>query len=235
MTAGNYAEDGTRIDPPYGSPGYASTGTRQPKQPLVVLPERLAERNGPLFDMERIHGNLTDLTAQHPGGEPVGERINLSGRLLDGSGRPLAGQLIEIWQANAAGRYAHAGDRHSAPLDPHFTGAGRTITGADGSFNFLTIKPGPYPWHNNPNAWRPSHIHFSVFGRSFAERLITQMYFPGDPLLEYDPIFQSIRSEKARARLISSFDWETTQAEWAIGYRFDIVVGGHLATPLEDL
>lgn len=235
MTARSYAEGATRIDPPYSSPGYASTGIRSPTLPLVILPERLAERNGPLFDAERIHGNLTDLTAQHPGGEPLGERIVVSGRLLDGSGRPLPGGLIELWQANAAGRYAHAGDRHPAPLDPHFTGAGRTITGADGSFSFLTIKPGPYPWRNNPNAWRPSHIHFSVFGSSFTERLVTQMYFPGDPLLDYDPIFRSIRSEKARGRLISSFDWETTQPEWAIGYRFDIVVGGHLATPTEDL
>ncbi|MDA8117307.1 MAG: protocatechuate 3,4-dioxygenase subunit beta [Actinomycetota bacterium] len=235
MNSPGEGDGGARIEPPYDSPGYASSALRRPTWPLVIMPERLAERHGPLFDAERIQGEVTDLTSQHRGGEPIGERIVVSGRLLDYSGRPLAGQLIEIWQANAAGRYAHAADRHPAPLDPYFSGAGRTITRADGSYSFLTIKPGPYPWRNHPNAWRPAHIHFSVFGPSFSERLITQMYFPGDPLLDYDPIYQSIRSEKARGRLISAFDWETTRPEWAIGYRFDIVIGGHLATPMEDL
>jgi protocatechuate 3,4-dioxygenase beta subunit len=173
-----------------------------------------------------------DLTAGNQG-EPLGQRINVSGRLLGSDGRPIAGQLVEIWQCNAAGRYAHEADQHPAPLDPNFTGAGRCLTGPDGSYRFVTIRPGAYPWRNHPNAWRPAHIHFSVFGRTFAERLVTQMYFPDDPLLDYDPIFLSVRDPAGRARLISSFDWATTQEERALGHCFDIVVGGHLATPVD--
>ena len=140
-------------------------------------------------------------------------------------GRPLRRTLIEIWQANAAGRYVHESDRHPAPLDPNFTGAGRVVTDDDGRYRFTTIKPGAYPWRNHPNAWRPAHIHLSLFGRAFTERLVTQMYFPGDPLFGADPIFQSIRDPKARELLVSSFDWETTRPEWALGYRFDVVLG----------
>ncbi len=218
------------VDPPYDVPEYASTAKRAPHQPLVLLPEELMDPLGPLFGESPIRESDADLTRQHLG-EPLGERINVSGRLLGPDGDPIAEQLIEIWQCNAAGRYAHEVDRHPAPLDPNFTGAGRCLTGPDGSYRFVTIRPGAYPWANHPNAWRPAHIHFSVFGRSFYERLITQMYFPFDPLLPYDPIFNSVRDQAARRRLVSSFDWDSTQEGWALGYRFDIVLAGRLATP----
>jgi protocatechuate 3,4-dioxygenase beta subunit len=171
-----------------------------------------------------------DLTRQHEG-DPLGERIVVSGRLLDDEGRPLSGALIEVWQANAAGRYRHEVDVHPAPLDPNFSGAGRCLTGRDGSYRFVTIKPGAYPWGNHENAWRPAHIHFSVFGRAFTQRLVTQMYFPGDPLFPYDPIFNAVRDPKARELLVSTFDLETTTPEWALGFRFDIVLR---ATPMEN-
>jgi protocatechuate 3,4-dioxygenase beta subunit len=154
--------------------------------------------------------------------------------VLDDNGRPVPNTLVEIWQSNAAGRYVHLRDQHPAPLDPNFTGAGRTLTDANGAYQFVTIKPGAYPWHNHRNAWRPAHIHFSLFGNAFATRLITQMYFPGDPLFPFDPIFQSIPDEKGRQRLISTFDWETTKPEWCLGFRFDIVLRGAEQTPFED-
>lgn len=198
----------------------------------MPLPADLQPGTGPVFGSDDVHPRDADLTTGHAG-EPLGQRINVSGRLLTGDGQPIGGQLIEVWQCNAAGRYAHDADQHPAPLDPNFTGAGRCLTAPDGSYRFVTIRPGAYPWQNHPNAWRPAHIHFSVFGRTFAERLITQMYFPGDPLLDYDPIFLSVRDPAGRARLVSSFDWATTQEERALGYRFDIVVGGHLATPVD--
>lgn len=222
-----------RLDPPYLAPEYRSTVLRAPRQALVPLRHGPTERHGPVFGEHRFQASDTDLTRQH-GGEPLGERINVSGHVRDGDGRPVAGQLVEIWQANACGRYAHDLDLHPAPLDPNFTGGGRCLTGPDGHYRFTTIKPGAYPWANHPNAWRPAHIHFSVFGRAFTERLVTQMYFPGDPLIAHDPIAQSVRDDAARARMISQFDWETTEPEWALGYRFDIVVAGHLATPREE-
>ncbi len=218
------------VDPAYAVADYGSTARRAPSRPLVALPAAATERHGPRFGADRVSAGDADLTRQHPV-EPIGERINVSGRLLDADGRPIAGQLVEIWQANAAGRYAHDRDQHPAPLDPGFTGGGRCLTDGDGGYRFTTIKPGAYPWGNHPNAWRPAHIHFSVFGRSFTERLVTQMYFPGDPLLAYDPIFAAVRDPAARDRLVSAFDWETTEEAWALGYRFDIVVAGHLATP----
>ncbi len=221
------------VDPPYDSPEYRSTSSRAPKEPLVLLPPGVMDEGGPVFGDRPVRPGDADLTRQHEG-EPLGERINVSGRLLDAGGRPVAGQLVEVWQANSAGRYRHAVDQHPAPLDPNFTGAGRCITGPDGTYRFVTIKPGAYPWRNHPNAWRPCHIHFSVFGRLFTERLVTQMYFPGDPLLDFDPIYNSVRDDRARRRMISSFDWATTEEEWALGYRFDIVVAGHLATPREE-
>ena len=193
----------------------------------------MTERHGPAFGHERVGPGDADLTVQHTG-EPLGERIIVTGRLLDGGGGAVAHQLVEVWQANAAGRYAHDVDRHRAPLDPNFSGGGRCLTGPDGSYRFVTIKPGAYPWSNHPNAWRPAHIHFSVFGRSFTERLVTQMYFPGDPLLAYDPIFLSVRDEAARTRLLATYDLGTTEEGWALGYRFDVVVGGHLSTPTAD-
>lgn len=221
------------VDPPYLYPDYVATRLRSPARPLVVLPHSLSELTGPVYGEDAVGELDHDLTRQHAA-EPLGQRITVSGRVLDGSGRPLGGQLIEIWQANAAGRYVHAVDRHPAPLDPNFTGAGRCLTDAEGRYRFVTVQPGAYPWPNHHNAWRPAHIHFSLLGRAFATRLVTQMYFPGDPLLEYDPIFQSVRDPQARERLISSFDLDLTEPAWSLGYRFDIVLRGPDATPLVD-
>ncbi len=220
---------GAAVDPPYLYPDYVGTRLRSPSRPLVVLPHTLTELTAPVFGESALLETDGDLTRQHAG-EPIGERVIVSGRVLGGDGRPLAGQLVEIWQANASGRYRHDIDQHAAPIDPNFSGAGRALTDDDGWYRFTTIKPGAYPWGNHENAWRPNHIHFSLFGRAFTERLVTQMYFPGDPLLAIDPIFQSV-PEAARARLLSAFDHALTQADWALGYRFDIVVGGRLATP----
>ena len=221
------------VDPPYDYPDYVGTRLRHPKEPLVLLPHTLSELTGPVYD-DRAIGELDhDLTRQH-GGEPLGERIVVSGRVLGSDGRPLPGQLVEIWQANAAGRYFHAVDTHDAPLDPNFSGGGRCLTDDDGTYRFVTVKPGAYPWPNHPNAWRPNHIHFSLFGRAFTERLVTQMYFPGDPLFAFDPIFNAIPDERARERLVSTFDLDLTTPNWALGFRFDIVLGGREATPLEE-
>jgi protocatechuate 3,4-dioxygenase, beta subunit len=185
-----------------------------------------------VFGDDAVGPSDHDLTRRHAG-EPLGERIIVTGRVLESDGRPVRNTLVEIWQANAAGRYVHEADQHPAPLDPNFTGAGRCLTDEDGRYRFLTIKPGAYPWRNHPNAWRPAHIHFSLFGRGFADRLVTQMYFPGDPLFAHDPIFQSVRDPKARERLIAVFDLEATEPEWALAYRFDVVLRGSAATPLE--
>jgi protocatechuate 3,4-dioxygenase beta subunit len=228
-----YPTESTKAHPPYLAPDYVATRTRSPRRPLVVIPHTLSELTGPVFGHESVHASDADLTRQGPG-EPLGERIIVSGRVLDEDGRPVPNTLIEIWQANAAGRYAHAVDQHPAPLDPNFTGAGRCITDGSGHYRFTTIKPGAYPWRNHANAWRPAHIHLSLFGPSFLSRLVTQMYFPGDPLFPYDPIFNAIPEERARARLIAAFDLATTQPEWALGFRFDIVLRGREATPFED-
>jgi protocatechuate 3,4-dioxygenase beta subunit len=228
-----YRRDDLAVHPPYDFPDYRSTEFRHPTRPPVQLPHTLSEITGPVFGHNSVQPQDSDLTIQHAG-EPLGERIVVSGRLLDGDGRPVRSSLIEIWQANAAGRYAHRVDQHPAPLDPNFTGAGRCLTDDEGRYRFVTVKPGAYPWGNHPNAWRPAHIHFSVFGPAFATRLITQMYFPGDPLSDYDPIFQSVRDPRARERLVSTLDWSLTRPEWALGYRFDIVVRGREATPFEN-
>lgn len=214
---------GPSFDPPYDCPDYRSTQTRAPKGPLLAMPKEMS-LDGPVFGERDVGPDDADLT-RGAGGEPLGERIIITGRVADSAGRPISGQLVEIWQANAAGRYRHEVDRHPAPLDPNFTGAGRCLTDAEGRYRFVTIKPGAYPWANHPNAWRPAHIHFSVFGRSFADRLVTQMYFPGDPLLAHDPMFMSVRDRSAAARLVSSLDLGTTVENWALGYVFDIVVG----------
>jgi protocatechuate 3,4-dioxygenase beta subunit len=219
--------------PPYLYPDYVATRLRAPKKPLILLPKTLSDTTGPAYGRGPIGELDNDLTRQH-GGEPLGERIIVTGRVTDGDGRPVRDSLIEIWQANAAGRYIHENDRHPAPLDPNFSGAGRCLTDDEGRYRFVTIKPGAYPWKNHPNAWRPAHIHLSLFGEAFRSRLITQMYFPGDPLFEHDPIFQSVRDPEARQRLISTFDLETTRPEWALGYRFDIVLEGRNAAPMEN-
>ena len=218
--------------PPYLFPDYKSTRLRAPKEPLVILPRALSDITGPAFGRGRVGELDDDLTRQHDG-EPLGERIIVTGRVLDGDGRPVRNSLVEVWQANAAGRYIHQRDQHPAPLDPNFSGAGRCLTDDEGRYRFVTVKPGAYPWKNHENAWRPAHIHFSLFGPAFRNRLITQMYFPGDPLFEHDPIFQSVREPEAQRRMISRFDLETTEPEWALGYRFDIVLEGRGATPFE--
>jgi protocatechuate 3,4-dioxygenase, beta subunit len=217
------------VDPPLDYPAYRSTALRAPKRPLVLLPGRFRDLESPVFGHADLDELDNDLTRQHAG-EPQGERIIVTGRVLEEDGRPVRNALVEIWQANAGGRYLHEGDRHPAPLDPNFGGAGRTLTDDDGRYQFVTVKPGAYPWQNHPNAWRPAHIHFSLFGRTFSSRLVTQMYFPGDPLFEFDPIFQSVRDSAARERLIASFELELTQPDWALGYRFDIVLR---STPFE--
>jgi protocatechuate 3,4-dioxygenase beta subunit len=210
-------------DPPYLYPDYRSTRTRSPSRPLLPLPEELHALAGPVFGEDAVEPGDEDLTA-HGEGEPLGERIIVHGRVTDEDGRPVPETLVEVWQANAAGRYLHEVDRHPAPLDPSFTGAGRTLTDANGGYRFVTIKPGAYPWRNHPNAWRPAHIHFSLFGRAFTQRLVTQMYFPGDPLFELDPIFNSVRDPRARELLVARFDLERTEPEWALAYEFDVVL-----------
>jgi protocatechuate 3,4-dioxygenase beta subunit len=228
-----YRRDPADGQPPYLHPDYGSTRLRAPRRPLTILPHTLSEVTGPVYGHERVGPLDHDLTRAHDG-EPLGERIVVSGRVLDGDGRPVRRTLVEIWQANAAGRYVHAADQHPAPLDPNFTGAGRCVTDEEGHYRFVTVKPGAYPWGNHENAWRPAHIHFSLFGPAFATRLVTQMYFPGDPLFPYDPIFNSVRDPRARERMVSAFDLATTVPEWALGYRFDIVLRGREATPAES-
>jgi protocatechuate 3,4-dioxygenase beta subunit len=230
MADGAWAPDGTH--PPLLYLPYQSTRRRAPSQPLVAIPERLADVTAPVYEWWTIGERDNDLTTGC-GGVAHGQRIIVAGRLLDNDARPIAGALIEVWQANAAGRYHHAKDDHPAPLDPNFTGAGRVTTDAEGRYEFTTIRPGAYPWRNHDNAWRPAHIHFSVFGHCFQQRLVTQMYFPGDPMFAYDPIFQSVPDDRARERLVARYDLSLTRPEWALGYWFDIVVGGRTATPFE--
>jgi protocatechuate 3,4-dioxygenase beta subunit len=228
----DYPLESLDAHPPYLWPAYVGTQLRSPKRPLVILPHTLSELSGPVYGHESVLPTDSDLTRQHADA-PIGERIIVAGKVMDESGRPVPDALIEVWQANAAGRYIHQVDTHPAPLDPNFSGAGRCVTDAEGNYRFVTIKPGSYPWLNHPNAWRPNHIHFSLFGPSFLTRLITQMYFPGDPLIAYDPISQSVTDPKALDRLISKFDLDLTVPNWALGYRFDIVLRGHAATPFE--
>ncbi len=221
------------VDPPLLYPDYRSTAVRAPKRPLVPLPDGFRDLAGPVYGHERVGEVDHDLTRQHAG-EPQGERIVVIGRVLEEDGRPVRDALVEIWQTNAAGRYLHDGDRHPAPLDPNFTGAGRTITDAEGGYRFVTIKPGAYPWRNHPNAWRPAHIHFSLFGRAFTQRLVTQMYFPDDPLFFQDPMYNSVRDERAAKRMVSAFDYDATEDHWALAYRWDIILRGEEATPTEE-
>ena len=232
-TPTSYLREPPDAHPPLDYPGYKSTALRHPKQPLVYLPQTITEITGPQLS-ERITGELdNDLTRQHSG-EPIGERIMVSGRVFDTEGKPLRGTLVEVWQANSAGRYLHRWDRWPAPLDPNFSGAGRTVTDDEGRYTFTTIKPGPYPWGNHHNAWRPAHIHFSLMGRAFAQRLVTQMYFPGDPFFPYDPIFNSVGDPAARERMVSRFSIHETVPNWAAAYQFDIYLRGPGQTPFEE-
>ncbi|MPZ63620.1 MAG: protocatechuate 3,4-dioxygenase subunit beta [Propionibacteriales bacterium] len=221
------------LDPAYRVDDYRSSRLRSPRKALIVPPAGLTELTGPQFGSGDVRDTDADLT-MHGDGEPIGERIIVHGTVTDDYGKPVRNSLIEIWQANSAGRYIQKDDQHPAPLDPNFVGAGRCLTDDEGHYRFVSIKPGPYPWKNHDNAWRPAHIHLSLFGRAFTQRVVTQMYFPGDLLFFQDPIFNSIRDEPVRKRLISSYDHSVSVPEWATGYRFDIVVGGRSATPVED-
>ena len=218
--------------PEYAYPAYVSTRKRSPSKPLVVVPHTVSELTGPLFGHNDVGETDHDLTRQHAD-EPLGERIIVTGQVLGEDRRPIPNALIEIWQANAAGRYRHGVDRHGAPLDPNFTGFGRVLTDDHGQYRFVTVKPGAYPWQNHYNAWRPAHIHLSIFGAGLLSRLVTQMFFPGDPLLPYDPIFNSVADERSRNLLVSAFDWDTTVPGHALGYRFDIILRGRETTPME--
>jgi protocatechuate 3,4-dioxygenase, beta subunit len=218
--------------PPALYPPYASSALRAPLKPLIMIPHTMTELTAPAFGPSDVRLSDADLTRQHEG-QPLGERISVEGRVLDEAGRPVPFTLVEVWQANAAGRYIHERDQHPAPLDPNFTGAGRALTDAEGRYRFVTIRPGAYPWRNHHNAWRPAHIHFSLFGAGLMSRLVTQMYFPGDPLFQQDPIFNSV-PEHARQRQVAAFALDLSEPEWSLGYRFDIVLRGQNATPVED-
>lgn len=227
-----YARDPGGTHPPLASPGYRSTLLRAPSQPPVRLAHSLTEVTGPVLGEGRVLPGDHDLTTQHDG-EPLGERIIVHGRVLDSDGRAVPGTLVELWQANSAGRYSHVRDQHPAPLDPNFTGVGRCLTDSTGGYRFVTVKPGAYPWRNHDNAWRATHLHLSLFGHAFVQRLVTQMYFPGDPLFGQDPIFNAV-PEAARPRMISAFDLSETVPEWALAFRFDIVLRGREQTPMES-
>jgi len=236
-TPTSYRRERPDAHPALDFPDYKSTRLRHPQQPLIYLPQTITEITGPRLGPGG-RGPFTaehdaDLTRQHAG-EPLGERIIVFGVVRDTEGKPLRDTLVEIWQANSSGRYLHRWDRWPAPLDPNFSGAGRCVTDSEGRYRFTTIKPGPYPWGNHYNAWRPAHIHFSLLGRAFAQRLVTQMYFPGDPFFPYDPIFNSVRDERARERMISRFSIHDTEANWAHAYQFDIYLRGPGATPFEE-
>ena len=233
MSVATFQPRDWNIHPPYIHADYKSTALRGPTKPLVPLVQTLSELTGPIFGHDNIGPLDADLTKNaRKNGEPLGERIVVTGRVLDDEGRPQPDTLIEIWQANAAGRYIHMVDQHDAPLDPNFLGAGRCVSDAAGFYRFHTVKPGAYPWGNHYNGWRPNHIHFSLFGPSFLTRLVTQMYFPGDPLLDIDPIYQSSPAG-ARESMVAKFSIDVTEPSFALGYVFDIVLRGRNATPME--
>jgi protocatechuate 3,4-dioxygenase beta subunit len=229
----SYAPRDWGAHPPVIAPDYKSTRLRGATKPLIPLKQGLSELTGPVFGQDAVQPLDADLTRNgRKDGEPLGERIIVAGKVVDENGRPQPNMLVEVWQANAAGRYVHKTDQHDAPLDPNFFGGGRCVSDAEGNYRFMTVKPGAYPWPNHANAWRPNHIHFSLFGPSIATRLVTQMYFPGDPLLDLDPIFLATPAA-ARDRLVSRFDLSLTEAGYALGYRFDIVLRGTRETPME--
>ena len=235
MTVSNTASviDWAR-QPSYLYEGYKSTVKRGPTKPLIPMAHTLSELTGPVYGHDDLNPLDNDLTKNSAiNGEPIGERIIVVGRVTDEADRPVRNALLEVWQANATGRYWHKVDQHDAPLDPNFRGAGRVLTDDNGEYRFVTIKPGAYPWRNHHNAWRPPHIHFSIFGHEFLSRLVTQMYFPGDPLLALDPIYNSIPDESARQLLVSTYAHDITTPEWALGYRFNIVLCGSRETPFE--
>lgn len=228
----HYGRRDWNIHPPYLYEPYKSTVLRSPRKPLISLSQTLSELTGPVYGHDAVQPGDSDLTTNAgTGGVAIGERIIVTGRVMEEDGRPVPNTLIEIWQANAAGRYPHKRDQHDAPQDPDFIGAGRCVTSEKGEYRFVSIKPGPYPWPNHHNAWRPSHIHFSLFGQAFVTRLVTQMYFAGDPLLPLDPIYNGIPDERARQGLVARFAHDVSEPLWALGYRFDIVLRGREETP----
>jgi protocatechuate 3,4-dioxygenase beta subunit len=234
-TIGAIVRGDAEVFPPYLYEAYQSTRRRAPSLPLIDVPLTISELTGPGPAMSAVTPQDADLTRNAgTGGEAIGQRIIVTGRVLDERGEPVPNTLVEVWQANAAGRYLHKADQWPGPLDPNFLGIGRCLTDADGVYRFLTIRPGAYPWKNHPNAWRPAHIHFSLFGPSLMSRLVTQMYFPDDPLFALDPIFNAIPSEAARAGLVSQYAHDVTEPEWALGFRWDIVLRGPQATPFES-
>jgi protocatechuate 3,4-dioxygenase beta subunit len=222
------------VFPPYLYEAYRATIRRAPRMPLVEVPLALSELRGPLPNAIHVTPEDADLTRNAgTGGEAIGQRLIVTGRVLDSGGSPVPDVLLEVWQANAAGRYIHRSDKWPGPLDPNFLGIGRCRTDRDGAYRFLTVRPGAYPWRNHPNAWRPAHIHFSVLGPSWSNRLVTQMYFSDDPLLAQDPIFNSV-PESARHRLIAAYAHDVTEPEWALGWRWNIVLEGANATVFEE-
>ncbi len=231
MKPAHYNPEDSGQPPSHFAP-YQSTIARSPRQPLIRIPQTLTETTGPAGMWEDLMGPaIADLTRQHKG-EPIGQRIIIAGSVLDEDRRPVSDTMIEIWQCNAAGRYIHVRDQWDAPIDPNFTGAGRVVTDHAGRYQFTTIRPGAYPWGNHKNAWRPAHVHLSLLGPAFATRLVTQLYFPDDPLIEIDPIANAVPST-ARDRMVARFDIGTTQPNFALGYLFDIVLRGRHATPFE--
>jgi protocatechuate 3,4-dioxygenase beta subunit len=233
-TIGEIVRGDRSVFPPYLYSAYRSTIRRAPNLPLVQVPLTLSELTGPgpaLGDVVREDADLTRNAGT--GGEALGQRITVTGQVLDERGAPVPRALVEIWQANSAGRYIHKQDQWPGPLDPNFLGIGRCYTDATGTYRFLTIRPGAYPWGNHENAWRPEHIHFSILGPSLASRLVTQMYFANDPLLPLDPIYNAVPTEEARSRLIAAYDHNVTTPEWALGWRWNIVLGGATGTPFE--
>lgn len=233
-TIGEIVRGDATVFPPYLYEAYRSTIRRAPRQPLVEVPLTVSELTGPVFDSSAVTPEDADLTRNAgTGGEALGQRIIVTGQVLDENGAPVSRALIEVWHANAGGRYIHRRDDWPAPLDPNFLGIGRCLTNEDGEYRFLTIRPGAYPWRNHENAWRPAHIHFSVLAPAWQQRLVTQMYFPDDPLLDRDPIFNAVPAD-ARARLIAEYSHDVTEALWALGWRWNIVLGGSSGTAFES-
>ena len=224
------------LHPPALTPGYKTSVTRSPRLALISLDQSVSEITGPVFGQGDIEAGDNDLLSNYarPGESPIGERIILHGRVLDENARPVPRTMVEIWQANAGGRYRHKKDTYLAPVDPNFGGCGRTLTDDSGHFLFRTVKPGAYPWRNHGNNWRPAHIHVSVFGAAFVQRLITQCYFEGDPLIPLCPIVQTIPDAAAIDRLIARLDMNATIPLDSIAYRFDIVLRGRRSSLFEN-
>lgn len=233
---GEFYQRNRDIHPPALTPGYKTSVARSPRYSLISLQNTVSEITGPVFDQNDIDAGDNDLLTNYarPGESPIGERIILYGRVLDENAKPVPNTLVEIWQANAGGRYRHKMDTYLAPIDPNFGGCGRTLTDEDGSFHFRTVKPGAYPWRNHANNWRPAHIHVSIFGTGFAQRLVTQCYFEGDPLIPLCPIVNTIPDPDAVEQLVAKLDLNATIPLDTVAYKFDIVLRGRRSTLFEN-